>query len=92
MTRGRLGRGIVTSPLGFKICTARIASIANGGSSESLSTVTSPWGAPYLEWGSTTDDDTVADACVEWGRGEGSLGEAWGDGEAAAVGWNPVAP
>src|SRR5690606_2450231 len=35
ITRVRGGRGIVTSPLGFKICTARNASIANGGSSSS---------------------------------------------------------
>ena len=35
MTRVWSGRGMVTSPLGFRICTARIASMANGGSSSS---------------------------------------------------------
>jgi hypothetical protein len=66
--------------------------MANGGSSESLSTVASPSEAPYVVWGWTTGGGTGAVACVGWGRGEGSLGEAWGDCEAAAADWYPVAP
>ena len=35
MTRVPVRAGMVISPLGFRICTARIASMANGGSSSS---------------------------------------------------------
>src|SRR5215475_12107804 len=48
MTRRRPGRGMVISPLGFRISTARLASCARGGSSISRDTSASVILAPVL--------------------------------------------
>jgi hypothetical protein len=57
MILGRVGRGIVTSPLGFKICTARIASIASGGSPSPPGGIVNGLAAPDLSSGEPASSD-----------------------------------
>ena len=77
MTRVRSGRGMVTSPLGFRICTARIASIANGGSSSSRVGVSRE---TYVGSAATAANDSVEATGASATAGAASR-------TTAAVGW-----
>ena len=76
ITRVRSGRGMVISPLGLRICTARIASIANGGSSSSRVGVSRETYAASAEATATTPGT---------GPGVSSVGVA--SGTAPGWGW-----
>src|SRR2546429_5350034 len=65
MTRRRAGRGIVISPLGVRISTARFASCAKGGASVSRETSASAMGPP-----------ASAKLVGGWGLGEGAVRRA----------------
>src|SRR5690606_19322112 len=60
MIRGRIGRGMVTAPLGLSICTARIAYVALGGSSSPPAGTDNPSGPGVMDWNPSSCVATVS--------------------------------